>query len=33
MQLQIEKERIAANCLNFSVTNDNTPFSPELEPI
>lgn len=31
VQLQIEKERIAANYLNFRVTNDNTPsFSPEL---
>lgn len=31
MQLQTERERLAANYSNFRVTNDNTPFSPELE--
>lgn len=32
MQLQTEKVRLAANYLNFRVTNDNTPsFSPVLE--
>lgn len=32
MQLQTEQVRLAANYLNFRVTNDNTPsFSPELE--
>lgn len=32
MQLQTEKARLAANYLNFRVTNDKAPsFSPVLE--